>query len=544
MSTQTLDDDEIKERFSDTRASITKSARAELLSCSDPEAALSVLLDKYADQSIITGSDVQTVTEALDFGSTSAKTVDAQPDEESGEDEETMGGDLTDEEEPLIEIERVSAEEETLHDELSTTEEAFAAIQEFSDETPPRNTDHREIHIGKNITGDSTCTGSLDDLVAYFNSRYERLAEILAEKVNSRPIDSLGEKSSRKTEDDDVAIVGMVNEVRTTKKGNRLLELEDPTGVMRVVYTQDRSKKICEEIDEKVVTDIVIAVEGQLADDGGIIFGNDLHFPDIPPARTARTADRNVKVALISDIHMGAKEFAHDKWNSFVEWIRTENDIEYLLVAGDLVEGIGIYAGQKDELVVPSLTDQYRLCAHAFSQLPDDMDIIVIPGNHDGVRLAEPQPELDEELQAMFNDNVHFGGNPAMVTIEQVKFLLYHGVSLNPLIDALSDADIQRPTSAMWPMLLYRHLAPIYGTSSLRLAPEHIDMLTIDEIPDVFHTGHIHTFGVDNYKSVTMANTGAWQHQSQYQRDLDIDPDVGYCVVVDIKDMDYEVQKF
>lgn len=537
MSTQTLTDDEIKSRFIDVRASITKSARTAVLDSSDPEATVSILVDRYSDQRLITGSDVEDVVEALDFGSNDAERV-----EPTGEQERNDDVELDEDDFPLDDdIERVSAEDEVLHEELTNTEEAFAAIREFDDATPPRDTSHRDIRIEGNITGDSTCTGTLDDLVAYFSSRYEKLAEILSEKVNSRPIKSLGDKSVRRSDEDDITIIGMVNEIRETQKGNRLIELEDPTGLMKVVYSD---KKQIEEIDERLVTDIVVAAEGQLSDDGGIIFGNELYFPDIPPQRRKRTADRPVKAALISDIHFGAKEFAHDKWNDFVEWIRNEPDIEYLLVAGDLVEGIGIYGGQKEELVVPSLTDQYELCAYAFRQLPSDMDIIVIPGNHDGVRLAEPQPELDEELQALFDDNVHFGGNPARVTIEEVVFLLYHGVSLNPLIDALSDADIQRPTTAMWPMLLYRHIAPIYGTSSLRLAPEHEDYLAIDVVPDVFHTGHIHTFGLDTYKSVLMANTGAWQHQSQYQRDLDIDPDVGYCVVVNLEELDYEVQKF
>jgi DNA polymerase II small subunit len=539
MSIQSLTDGEIKARFSDVQASITESARAAVLHADDPVTTVDVLVDRYGDQRLITGSDVETVVEALDFGSNDAERVPTRG-EEDRDDEANL-----DEEDfpPLADgIERVSADDEVLHEELTNTEEAFAAIREFTDETPPRDTSHREFTIGNNITGDSTCTGSLNDLVSYFSSRYEKLSGILAEKqINARPIESLGDKSARQSQEDDITIVGMVNEIRDTQKGNRLIELEDPTGLMRIVYSD---KKQIEEIDERLVTDIIVAAEGKLSDDGGIIFGNELYFPDIPPQRVKRTSDRPVKAALISDIHFGAKEFAHDKWNSFVEWIRDEPDIEYLLVAGDLVEGIGIYAGQKDELVVPSLTDQYRLCAHAFRQLPSDIDIIVIPGNHDGVRLAEPQPELDEDLQELFNDNVHFGGNPARVTIENVVFLLYHGVSLNPLIDALSDADIQRPTTAMWPMLLYRHLAPIYGTSSLRLAPEHNDLLAIDVVPDVFHTGHIHTFGLDTYKSVIMANTGAWQHQSQYQRDLDIDPDVGYCVVVNLQELDYEVQKF
>ena len=40
----------------------------------------------------------------------------------------------------------------------------------------------------------------------------------------------------------------------------------------------------------------------------------------------------------------------------------------------------------------------------------------MLPGNHDVVRPAEPQPVLESEIQKMFSDCVHMG-NPARISL-------------------------------------------------------------------------------------------------------------------------------
>jgi DNA polymerase II small subunit len=175
--------------------------------------------------------------------------------------------------------------------------------------------------------------------------------------------------------------------------------------------------------------------------------------------------------------------------------------------------------------------------------LPDDVDIYTIMGNHDTVRLAEPQPVIKEAFKQPFSENVHFAGNPATFDIEGVKFLLYHGMSLNPFTDRTPGLDIHEPTGAMELMLRKRHLAPMYGMN-VRLAPEHEDYLAIEEVPDVLHTGHVHTFGVDTYKNVLMVNTGCWQYQTDFQRKLNVEPDVGIAPVIDLSTLDVDVVQF
>jgi DNA polymerase II small subunit len=490
--------------------------------------------------------------ESADYGAKTPVAADG-PDDE-GEAEDEPDGEGADEEEDDdgygfrwkirdTFVTRITAEGETapnteaFEEDNPNLTDPFGAIAEFDDHGPERSTEHRDIVLGRDIARKSVSEGDVEDFVKYFRNRYEKLSKILRKRVNAQPVNSLHKSRAGQ----DVSVIGMVYETRPTKKGNKFVELEDTTGAsIPVVFSDDEQKEQC----ERLVSDEVVAVTGQLSNDGNIIFGDELFFPGVSRRWSPTTADREVNVALLSDIHFGAREFAVDKWNAFVEWMHTRPDIEYLLVSGDIIEGVGIYYGQKDQLSVELLTDQYKLCAHAFDQLPSDLDIVVIPGNHDGIPLVEPQPSFGEDVRKEFGDNVHWGGNPSYVTIEGVTFLLYHGVSLNPVIDALPFADIQEPTSAMWPLLEKRHVAPQYGTGSLRIAPEHEDYLVMDQIPDVFVTGHVHTADFASYLGVEMVNTGTFQHQTQYQRDLDVVPDVGYVCTMNLGDLSKQVFYF
>jgi DNA polymerase II small subunit len=407
-----------------------------------------------------------------------------------------------------------------------------------------RETDSRSVETTGDITGESRTTGEFEDFQRLFRDRHERLREILEGRMpKTTPIRALNKGMARG--DRETAILGLVNEVRKTRNGHDLIEIEDTTGTFPVLFSKNYTPEPVKDQLERVITDEVIGFAGSLADDAGILFGDDIFFPDAPPMRVPNTADRPVKAALLSDLHVGAVDFAAEEWRAFVEWMHSEEatDVEYVLIAGDLVEGTGVYPDQQKELDVVDIYDQYQLCAEALAQLPADVDIYTIMGNHDTVRLAEPQPVLRDEFTEPFNDNVHFAGNPTTFTIEGVSFMLYHGMSLNPLTDRTPGLDIHEPTDAMQMMLQKRHLAPMYGMN-VRLAPENRDYLLIDDIPDVLHTGHVHTFGVDTYKNVLMANTGCWQYQTDFQKKLNVEPDVGIAPIVNLQTLNVDTKRF
>ena len=405
--------------------------------------------------------------------------------------------------------------------------------------------DARSLEIDGDVTGESTGTGEYEDFVSVFRDRFKRLSKQLRSRVNARPTTAVRKMPGG----GDTAIVGMVSDIRSTASGHWLIELEDTSGTYPCLVMKDR--EFADAVDE-LLHDEIIAVEGTLSDDNddgdGILFVDDLYFPDVPRTYQPSTADRHVQAALISDVHVGSQEFMADAWSRFADWLHTEEaeHVEYLLVAGDMVEGVGVYPNQDDELDIVDIYDQYEQFSEYLKEVPGDLEILMIPGNHDAVRLAEPQPGFDEELRDIMSvHDAQISGNPSTVTVEGVDILMYHGVSLDEVIAELPDdkASYDDPHKAMYQLLKKRHVAPQFGGKT-RLAPEEKDYLVMDTVPDVFHTGHVHKLGWGKYHNVLAVNSGCWQEQTAFQKSVNIDPDAGFAPILDLDTLDMTVRQF
>ena len=57
----------------------------------------------------------------------------------------------------------------------------------------------------------------------------------------------------------------------------------------------------------------------------------------------------------------------------------------------------------------------------------------------------------------------------------------------------------------------------------------------IEDVPDVFHAGHVHVMKHKTYRGTSMINSGAWQMQTSYQRKLGLEPTPGIIPVLDLK---------
>ncbi|MDZ5810697.1 DNA-directed DNA polymerase II small subunit [Halorubrum sp. AD140] len=404
-----------------------------------------------------------------------------------------------------------------------------------------RDPDRRELEVGNDMTGRSTGTGEYADFVRTFRDRYERLSKLLRGRVNHRPAEAIANMPGGS----DAAMIGLVNDVRSTKSGHWLVELEDTTGTFPALVMKD--KGLADVVDE-ILMDECVAVEGTLADDSGILFADSLHFPDVPRTHRTGAADRHVQAALISDVHVGSEEFMADAWHRFTNWLHTPEaePVEYILLAGDMVEGVGVYPNQDEELEIVDIYDQYEAFAEHLKEVPGDTEIVMIPGNHDAVRLAEPQPGFNDELRSIMDvHDARIVSNPATVSVEGVDVLMYHGVSLDEVIAELPEekASYDEPHKAMYQLLKKRHVAPQFGGHT-RVAPEERDYLVIEDVPDVFHTGHVHKLGWGKYHNVLAVNSGCWQAQTDFQKSVNIDPDAGYAPILDLDTLEMTVRKF
>ena len=398
-------------------------------------------------------------------------------------------------------------------------------------DSKPRKNNSEGFEINGDITGNSRGKGEFEDFRQIFKNRFERTISLMGKRAgNVIKVHDVNKKIHAGKE---ITVVGLVWNTFVSNNGNYFIELESPktNETLRTVFTDESIK----ELFEKVVSDEVIAIRGVLSDDGGIIFGDSeivrgkpgIMFPDVPRKRSHEGPYKNIKAALISDIHIGADEFYPHYWNKFVDWVRTNPEVEYVIVAGDIVEGIGVFPNQDEELTIIDIYDQYAMAGKMFEQLPNDVEIITSVGNHDTVRLAEPQPTLAEEFTKYFPDNTTFVGNPVTVNIDGVNILIYHGMSINSISEAIPGLDADEPTEIMKLMLEKRHVAPIYG-KNVRLAGEEKDYLVVDTVPDVLHCGHVHKYGQDKYNGIHVVNTATWQGQTSFQKSKGISPDVGY----------------
>jgi DNA polymerase II small subunit len=399
------------------------------------------------------------------------------------------------------------------------------------------------VEVLRDITGRSYSEGELKDFVRLFRDRYERLSRLLRRRVELQdaiPIGSLRGIGGR----DHVKVIGMVSDKRESSAGNVILELEDPTGRISAFIFKGR-KELAQKAAE-VVRDEVVGVVGSLRGDGTPrLFVRDIIWPDLPVKHEPSRADEPVCAALISDLHVGSEMFAENLFLKFVGWLRGESDsveqqelagrVKYLVLAGDVVDGIGVYPRQEEELLIDDIFRQYELAAKILGQVPEHIKIIIAPGNHDAVRPAEPQPAISKSLAGgLYELNSMMVGNPVTVSLHGVNFLLYHGRSFDDLVAAVPGLDRQNPTSIMIKLLQKRHLAPIYGGRTA-ISPEQQDYMVVEEPPDVFHCGHVHVQGYTRYHDISVINSGTFQEMTNYMRQLGVKPTPGIVPVVDLQ---------
>jgi len=399
-----------------------------------------------------------------------------------------------------------------------------------------------EIKIIKDVTGNSTCEGTTSDFTKLFVNRYNSLRKILRnqrrELANVIPIDRI-KKSGVK----EIQMVGIVKDVRTTTNGHRLIELEDETGIFTCIALKNNHDTL--HLANEVVLDEIIGIKGQLSRNRDLIVIHNIVHPDISIQNSKHKAEVPLYAAFLSDIHVGSKQFMIDEWQSFLRWINGQmgnsrqkdvaGKIKYLIIPGDVVDGIGIYPEQDKELSIVNVYRQYEALAEQLRLIPSHITMIMQPGNHDAVRPAEPQPTFEKEIQSLFSGmNIKFVGNPCYFSIHGVEILSYHGQSLLDYATNIQHLKYNEPVEIMKVMLKKHHLAPTYGGYT-PLAPEHFDYMVIDKIPDIFVTGHVHLAQISDYRGVTLINASSWQAQTSYQKMLNFVPDSAKMPIVDLK---------
>ncbi len=383
------------------------------------------------------------------------------------------------------------------------------------------------IYDETDVSGKSTCTGSIDDFIEYFRSRYKKLKKFIERKAGRKgiPIENINKYRGM----DDVFIVGIVSEVDWTKSGNLRVKLEDLTDEITVIFPKE---KVGNELPDDILLDEVIGVIGKISQNK-VMIAKEVIRPTLTKSKI-RKAEEEVYLLCLSDIHVGSKEFLSKEFEKLIRFLngQVNNSLEekivsklkYICIAGDLVDGVGIYPGQEEDLYEIDIFNQYEEISCYLEQIPEHISIIISPGNHDIVRPAEPQPRLPDDIIKLFNrDNIYFVGNPCCLNIHGLDYLIYHGRSFDDLVSQVRTATYENPFTIMKELIKRRLLCPTYG-GRCPIAPEHNDYLVIEKDIDILHTGHIHINGYGIYRGVALVNSGTFQTQTDFQKRMGINP--------------------
>ena len=408
-----------------------------------------------------------------------------------------------------------------------------------------------QVTVMRDITGESLCEGKKENFFTYFSARFEKMKSILRRNSGVRnvmPISMMKKRGQyHHNGNEKVSVIGMVADIRMVKNDKRIVTLEDETGRLKGLIGNDGN----DASNNGLVMDETVAFTGKMARDRDLFYIDSIVQPGAPWGRQVNRADEEIYAAFISDIHAGSNTFLTGQWESFIKWLgggfREQMDIvnriKYLVINGDNVDGIGIYPKQKYDLAVADIYEQYHILGEYLKMIPGHIEVIMIPGNHDAVRRAEPQPAMMEEMTKYFPSNVTVLGNPSYFRLHGTIVLAYHGTSIDDWITALNHLNYTNPIESMKEMMIRRHMLPMYGMKT-PLAPEKDDHLVIDPIPDIFITGHTHSFGTLGYRNTLLINGSTWQSQTDYQKMHNFDPIPAKVTAVNLNTLGHTVIDF
>jgi DNA polymerase II small subunit len=400
-----------------------------------------------------------------------------------------------------------------------------------------------QIKVLEDATEKLSSNGTMEEFLLYFQDRFKRLEKILRQRMDVKAATPISEaiKSQPKTK---MKIIGMVTEKREAKQ-QLLVTIEDLNASATILVPTKAPEEVQRKaqmlLPDQVVCFAVAKTRGRL------FLAEDIIFPEVGQ-KPMRKASEPVYAVLTSDIHVGSKKFNKDAFKRFVLWLQgkygneemreVSGHVKYVLMAGDVVDGIGVYPGQAKELAIRSIYDQYKALSSYIRRIPDYIEIAIIPGDHDATLKALPQPAISRNYAGGLYglNNVHMLADPCSLSIHGLEVLMYHGRSLIDVASSVPGISFAEAHKAMKVLMQSRHLAPTYGERTLITSTSR-DFLVVDRVPDIFHTGHLHLLKSEMYRGVLMVNSGCWQAQTEYQEKGGIIPTSNVVPIINLQTM-------
>jgi len=306
-----------------------------------------------------------------------------------------------------------------------------------------------------------TSAEGIDGFSALFANRYSKLLKIILQRSQAKKLSPIETVKSGKVKEE-VIVAGLLMDRKIERDLTKLV-VDDPSGSLEMLVFN----KEIQETANSLLMDQFVMLTITPGKKGGFIV-KDLVQPDVPDRVTNRSKTETYAV-LISDLHVGSKYFMEKEFIEFVEWLSSPDPIarkvRFVLVGGDIIDGIGIFPNQDKELLLVDVNEQMLKAAQLLDKIPKHIKVFIIPGNHDPGRRALPQPAIPEKhnFRLWNRENFFMLGNPSMIELNGVKILMFHGQSLDDVVGTAPGLSYSQPAKAMRVLLKARHLSPIYG---------------------------------------------------------------------------------
>ena len=364
------------------------------------------------------------------------------------------------------------------------------------------------------------------DYQRLFKSRYSQIKEIILPQI-SEPITPI-EDSFDTPDDSLITTIGMVY-TKMLLKDHMVLELESPKSKDRLnilfpatFYSREK---------RELFLDSVIAVSGRMRTRSAhhttgkstrFLSGKKIIYPGIISREInlpLPNQSNSRYMAIISDLHIGHPEFEVEIFDRFIRHISKGSSSvpgnecpDIIVIIGDIVHGTWNHNhGTNESSRFPSIQSRYEYLLEKISQVPKKTKIIIIPGEHDATRRSLPQPPIIQSWirTSTKNTNIFLRENPCWLSIGNCMILLFHGQGFEKMgkIARLCES----PLEFLVECLEQRHLSLQWGSEML--APEPVDYLTVQNQPDLFISGHLHSAAVGKYKETLLVTSGTFSAQ-------------------------------
>jgi len=396
-----------------------------------------------------------------------------------------------------------------------------------------------KLDILKNINPQKSDI-DINTWVSYFKQRINKIRKILKEHLDMKDMYSI----SNIPQGRQVSISGLIYDKKITNKGV-LFTLEDITGSIKALVRKEVKNF---DLIKSIPLDSVIGFKGRLS--GDMFYVDDVIFPDVPVRNEKKKGNVDAYILFTGDFQIGSKFFIREAFDRFIKFLKGEygdeklreisRKIGYMLVVGDNVDGVGIYSEQEKELDIYTYEDQYKEFEKYILEVPEYIKVVICPGNHDNVRLADPQPPLPYDFFPNLKNlkNIYLVSSPSYVKVDELTVLMYHGYPFDWFVSDIpyirERGGYENAQEIMKFMLMLRHLNPTHGSNPY-VPYQNDDPLVIDILPDIFHTGHIHKEEYGIYKGIELINSSTFQGLTKYQIELGHKPDPGIVYLRNIK---------